>query len=192
MSFANRICEEWDLSVFLFVFLLLLLLLLLQCWLWRCYLLRSPGFSNTFSWRRARLARRNLGGGGRTRPTNLRMDWSKGGMGIAITLCDETKYERRKDKHDNSLFGRGEAQSLPDLIEFETHSVFQPQINTNGDEFIKSRNLNEETGLTLQHFNASTRRSIRHLCHSFGIRNSCFVVLVISQVASRHRYRAAA
>jgi hypothetical protein len=60
----------------------------------------------------------------------------RGGMGVAITLCDETKYERRKDKHDNSLFGRSEAKSLPNLIEFETHSVFQPQINTNGDEFI--------------------------------------------------------
>src|SRR6266487_7142775 len=90
-----------DLSVFLF--LLLLLLLLLQCWLWRCYLLRSPGFSNTFSWRRAQLARRSLGGDGRTRPTKIRMGWSRGGMGVAITLCDETKYECRKDKHDNSL-----------------------------------------------------------------------------------------
>jgi hypothetical protein len=64
-------------------------------------------------------------------------------MGVAITLCDETKYERRKDKHDNSLFDRGKAESLPDLIEFETHSVFQPQINTNVDGFIKSRNPND-------------------------------------------------
>jgi hypothetical protein len=71
------------------------------------------------------------------------MGWSRGGMGVAITFRDETKYERRKDKHDNSLFGRGKAESLPDLIEFETHSVFQPQINMNGDEFIKSRNPND-------------------------------------------------
>jgi len=48
-------------------------------------------------------------------------------MGVAITLCDETNYERRKDKHDNSLFVRGKAQSLPDFIEFERHSVFNPK-----------------------------------------------------------------
>jgi hypothetical protein len=96
-------------------------------------------------------------------------------MGVAITLCDETKYERRKDKHDNSLFGRGKAQFLPDLIEFETHSVFQPRINTNGDEFIKSRNPDEETGLTLQHFNASTR-SIRHSPFVSFLRHSKFVL----------------
>ncbi len=97
-------------------------------------------------------------------------------MGIAITFCDETNYERRKDKHDNSLFGRGKAESLPDLVEFETHSVFQLQINTNGDEFIKSRNLNEETGLTLQHFNALTRRSIRHSPFVSFLRHSKFVL----------------
>ena len=44
--------------------------------------------------------------------------WSRGGMGVAITLCYETKHERREDKDDYSLFRRGEADSLSRLIEF--------------------------------------------------------------------------
>ena len=39
-------------------------------------------------------------------------------MGVAITLCYETKHERREDKDDYSLFRRGEADSLSRLIEF--------------------------------------------------------------------------
>jgi hypothetical protein len=50
-------------------------------------------------------------------------------MGVAITLCDETKRERREDKHDYSFFGRSEAESLPRLIQFEAHSVFQLRCN---------------------------------------------------------------
>ena len=39
-------------------------------------------------------------------------------MGVAITLCYETKRERREDKDDYSLFRRSEAESLSRLIEF--------------------------------------------------------------------------
>jgi hypothetical protein len=51
-------------------------------------------------------------------------------MGVAITFCDKTEHERRDNKHDDSLFGRSETKSLPRLIEFEGHSVFQLRINT--------------------------------------------------------------
>jgi hypothetical protein len=37
-------------------------------------------------------------------------------MGVAITLCYETKHERRKNKHDHSFFGGSEAESLSHLI----------------------------------------------------------------------------
>jgi hypothetical protein len=37
-------------------------------------------------------------------------------MGVAITLCYDTEHERRKDKHDDSFFGRSEPESLPRLI----------------------------------------------------------------------------
>jgi hypothetical protein len=37
-------------------------------------------------------------------------------MGVAITLCYETKHERRENKHDHSFFGRSEAESLPRFI----------------------------------------------------------------------------
>jgi hypothetical protein len=40
-------------------------------------------------------------------------------MGVAITFCDKTKRERRENKHDDSLFGRSEAESLPRLIQCE-------------------------------------------------------------------------
>ena len=37
-------------------------------------------------------------------------------MGVAITLCNETKHERRDNKHDYSFFGGGKAKSLARLI----------------------------------------------------------------------------
>jgi hypothetical protein len=37
-------------------------------------------------------------------------------MGVAITLCYETKRERRENKHDHSFFGGSEAESLSHLI----------------------------------------------------------------------------
>ena len=40
-------------------------------------------------------------------------------MGVAITFCDKTEHERGEDKHDDSCFGRGEAEPLPRLIQFE-------------------------------------------------------------------------
>jgi hypothetical protein len=40
-------------------------------------------------------------------------------MGVAITLCDKTEYERCENKHNHSLFDRGKAKSLPRLIQFE-------------------------------------------------------------------------
>ena len=49
----------------------------------------------------------------------VRRRWSRGGMGVAITLCDKTEHERREDKHDDSCFGRSEAEPLPRLIQFE-------------------------------------------------------------------------
>jgi hypothetical protein len=39
-------------------------------------------------------------------------------MGVAVTLCDETKYECRDDKRDHSFFCRSEADSLRRLIQF--------------------------------------------------------------------------
>ncbi len=40
-------------------------------------------------------------------------------MGVAITFRGKTERERRENKHDHSLFGRSEAESLPRLIKFE-------------------------------------------------------------------------
>lgn len=40
-------------------------------------------------------------------------------MGVAITFCDKTEHEGREDKHDDSCFGRSEAEPLPRLIQFE-------------------------------------------------------------------------
>jgi hypothetical protein len=40
-------------------------------------------------------------------------------MGVAITLCNKTKQERRENKHDHSFLGRGKTESLPRLIKFE-------------------------------------------------------------------------
>jgi hypothetical protein len=40
-------------------------------------------------------------------------------MSVAITLCDKTEYERRENKHDDSFFGRSEAESLPRFIQFK-------------------------------------------------------------------------
>jgi hypothetical protein len=40
-------------------------------------------------------------------------------MGVAITFCDNTEHERRENKHDDSFFGRSEAESLPRLIQSE-------------------------------------------------------------------------
>jgi hypothetical protein len=37
-------------------------------------------------------------------------------MGIAITLCYETKHERRDNEHHHSFFGGSEAESLSRLI----------------------------------------------------------------------------
>jgi hypothetical protein len=50
-------------------------------------------------------------------------------MGVAITLCYETKHERRENKHHHSFFGGSEAESLSRLIQFEAHSVFQLRCN---------------------------------------------------------------
>jgi hypothetical protein len=40
-------------------------------------------------------------------------------MGVAITLCHKTEHEGCENKHDDSCFGRGKAESLPHLIQFE-------------------------------------------------------------------------
>jgi hypothetical protein len=39
-------------------------------------------------------------------------------MGVAITLCNDTKHKRRKDKHHDSFFRRSEAESLPHFVQF--------------------------------------------------------------------------
>jgi hypothetical protein len=43
-----------------------------------------------------------------------------GWMLVAITFCDQTKYERRENEHGYSFFHWSQAESLPDFIEFET------------------------------------------------------------------------
>jgi hypothetical protein len=40
-------------------------------------------------------------------------------MGVAITFCDKTEHERRKDKCNYSFFHRSEAKPLSRLIQFE-------------------------------------------------------------------------
>jgi hypothetical protein len=50
-------------------------------------------------------------------------------MGVTITLCYETKHERRENKHDHSFFGGSEPESLSRLIQFEAHSLFQLRCN---------------------------------------------------------------
>ena len=47
-------------------------------------------------------------------------------MGVAITLCDKTQYESRKNKHDHPFFGRSEAEPLPRLIQFGSPVFLQP------------------------------------------------------------------
>jgi hypothetical protein len=44
-------------------------------------------------------------------------------MGVAITLCDKTEPERRENKHEDTCFGRSEAEPLPRLIQFEAPAV---------------------------------------------------------------------
>ena len=51
--------------------------------------------------------------------TGFRLGWSRGGMGVAITFCDQTEHERREDKCDHSFFHRSKSESLPRLIQFE-------------------------------------------------------------------------
>jgi hypothetical protein len=45
-------------------------------------------------------------------------------MDFAITFCDDTEHERRKDKRNNSFLRRSEAESLPRLIQFEAPAFF--------------------------------------------------------------------
>ena len=47
------------------------------------------------------------------------------GMSVAVTLCDQTEDERRKNEGGYALFCWSEAESLPHLLKFETPAVFQ-------------------------------------------------------------------
>ena len=47
-------------------------------------------------------------------------------MPIAITLGNDANQDRRENKHDNSLFGRSEAEPLPRLIQFGRPVLLQP------------------------------------------------------------------
>jgi hypothetical protein len=55
----------------------------------------------------------------------MRLAWSKGGMGVAITFCDETEQKGRENEDGYSLFHWSEAESLPHFNEFETPVLFQ-------------------------------------------------------------------
>jgi len=50
-------------------------------------------------------------------------------MGIAITLGNKAKHERRDNEHHHSFFGGSEAESLSRLIQFGAHSGFQLRCN---------------------------------------------------------------
>jgi hypothetical protein len=45
-------------------------------------------------------------------------------MSVAITFCDQTEHERRKDEHGYSFFCRSETKFLPHCIELETPVLF--------------------------------------------------------------------
>ncbi len=45
-------------------------------------------------------------------------------MRVAITFRDQPEHERRGNEYDYSPFSRGEAESLPHFIEFETPALF--------------------------------------------------------------------
>ncbi len=46
-------------------------------------------------------------------------------MDVAITLCNQTKHERRNNKHDHSFFGGSEADPLPRLIQVKAPVFLQ-------------------------------------------------------------------
>ena len=50
--------------------------------------------------------------------TGLRLRCSRGGMDVAITFCDETKHQRRENKHDDSFFRGRETPSLARFSQF--------------------------------------------------------------------------
>jgi hypothetical protein len=57
-------------------------------------------------------------------------------MRVAITFCNQTEHERRKNENGYSFFCGCEAESLAQLIEFETPALFdhdlevQPEHNS--------------------------------------------------------------
>ncbi|PYL67348.1 MAG: hypothetical protein DMF20_03755 [Verrucomicrobia bacterium] len=50
--------------------------------------------------------------------TGLRLRWSREGMGVAITFCNQTEHQRRENKHDDSFFRGRETPSLARFSQF--------------------------------------------------------------------------
>jgi hypothetical protein len=46
-------------------------------------------------------------------------------MRVAVTFCDQTEHECRKNEHSYSFFHWSEAESLPHFNEFETRAFFK-------------------------------------------------------------------
>jgi hypothetical protein len=46
-------------------------------------------------------------------------------VGVAITLCNQAKQERRNNKYDHSFFRRSEADPLPRLIQVKAPVFLQ-------------------------------------------------------------------
>jgi hypothetical protein len=50
-------------------------------------------------------------------------------MRVAITFRDQPEHERRDNEYDYSSLSRGEAESLPHVIELETPALFNHEVN---------------------------------------------------------------
>jgi hypothetical protein len=61
----------------------------------------------------------------------FRRQWGSGGMPVAITFCNKTEHERRKNKYHNSFFHGREAEPLYHPIQFGVllHLVFLSRPN---------------------------------------------------------------
>jgi hypothetical protein len=60
-------------------------------------------------------------------------------MSVAITFCDETKHERRKDKHDDSPFHCSETKRLSRLIQFGAPRFCRHESTLTGMNSIRER-----------------------------------------------------
>ena len=54
----------------------------------------------------------------------MSLDRGGGRMRVAITFCNQSQHERRRNEYNYPSFSRREAEFLPHFIEFETPALF--------------------------------------------------------------------